>query len=284
MHMTSPAAALRDLPAQVLEAAFYDWHNAHRLRRQRQDVAFWIAMTRISSRIVETPRYADNGRLQGAYGPRLRHWRGRIDQLDYVRRLLQRDPDSRQAVIQLYDAERDTLGYKDVPCTLGYRFFLRDGSLHMHTTMRSQDLWLGFPYDLFTNTLIQELMAGWLDAAVGEYHHHVDSLHLYEQDLEAAENVSSLVAASPPMPTMSLSWESLADVISGVLSGSPPDGRGPGWHSFAQILASYRHWRDGSADAAGTPIAEESDHLSRALERWYQHLITVRDARLEMTA
>jgi SAM-dependent methyltransferase len=52
MHVTSPAATLRDLPAQVLEAAFYDWHNAHRLRRQRQDVAFWLALTRISSRIV----------------------------------------------------------------------------------------------------------------------------------------------------------------------------------------------------------------------------------------
>ncbi len=50
----------------------------------------------------------------------------------------------------------------------------------MHTTMRSQDLWLGFPYDIFTATLIQELLAGWLEVGVGEYHHHVDSLHLYE--------------------------------------------------------------------------------------------------------
>jgi len=27
-----------------------------------------------------------------------------------------------------------------VLCTLGYRFFLREDRLHMHTTMRSQDL------------------------------------------------------------------------------------------------------------------------------------------------
>jgi hypothetical protein len=49
-----------------------------------------------------------------------------------------------------------------VPCTLGYRSFVRDGRLHMYTTMRSQHLWLGLPYDIFATTLLQELLAGWL--------------------------------------------------------------------------------------------------------------------------
>jgi thymidylate synthase len=83
-------------------------------------------------------RYADEGRLKGAYGPRMRQWRG-VDQLGHVRRLLRRDPDSRQAVIQLYDPQRDTCGHRDVPCTLNYRFFLWRGRLEMHTTMRSND-------------------------------------------------------------------------------------------------------------------------------------------------
>ncbi len=51
----------------------------------------------------------------------------------------------------------------------GYRFFLRDGRLHMHTTMRSQDVWLGFCYDIFTATMLQELLAGWLGAELGSY-------------------------------------------------------------------------------------------------------------------
>jgi hypothetical protein len=32
----------------------------------------------------------------------------------------------------------------------------------MHTTIRSQHLWLGLPYDIFATTLLQELLAGWL--------------------------------------------------------------------------------------------------------------------------
>jgi thymidylate synthase len=275
--LTKPRRRYIDLPpARILNPAF------------AVAEALWIISGSDDPWIFQYNRslaqYADHGRLQGAYGPRIRNWRGKVDQLDHVRRLLQRDPDSRQAVIQLYDAERDTLGHKDVPCTLGHRFFLRNGRLHLHTTMRSQDLWLGFPYDLFTNTLIQELMAGWLGVAVGEYHHHVDSLHLYDQHLDAAAEAAHLSAVSASMPAMSLTWESLPDVLSGVLTGSPPARCGAGWRSFAQVLASYRHWRDDDPDAARARLAHATDHLSLALERWYQHLVTVRASRLEATA
>lgn len=116
-------------------------------------------------------KFADDGILMGAYGPRMRRWGATVDQLDEVRQLLLGDPDSRHAVIQLFDPSRDFLGHRDVPCTLGYRFYVRQGFLHMHTSMRSQDLWLGFGYDLFTATLLQELLAGWLGVSVGEYHH-----------------------------------------------------------------------------------------------------------------
>jgi hypothetical protein len=44
----------------------------------------------------------------------------------------------------------------------------------MHTTMRSQHLWLGLPYDIFATTLLQELLAGWLGVEMGKYHHFVD--------------------------------------------------------------------------------------------------------------
>ncbi|WP_234401954.1 thymidylate synthase [Thermobifida halotolerans] len=130
--------------------------------------------------------FADDGVLRGAYGPRLRRWRGAVDQLDRVRRLLLEDPDTRRAVIQLYDPGRDSVLNKDVPCTLGFRFLLRDGRLRMHTTMRSQDLWLGFCYDIFTFSVLHELMAHWVGAELGEYHHQVDSLHLYAKHWDAA--------------------------------------------------------------------------------------------------
>jgi thymidylate synthase len=141
--LTNPRRRLIDLPpARVINPAFAVAETVWILSGSDDPWIFQYnrALT----------RYTDDGRLQGAYGPRMRRWRGQVDQLDQVRRTLTRDPDSRQAVIQLFDPERDTCGHRDVPCTLNYRFFLRGGRLQMHTTMRSQDLWLGFPYDLFT--------------------------------------------------------------------------------------------------------------------------------------
>lgn len=105
-------------------------------------------------------KYADDGILQGAYGPRMRNWAGKVDQLHRVVEILKDDPDSRRALIQLYDPARDTAGHKDVPCTLGFRFHLRAGRLHMSTTMRGQDVWIGLPYDLFFFTTLHELVAG----------------------------------------------------------------------------------------------------------------------------
>ena len=65
----------------------------------------------------------------------------------------------------------------------------------MHTTMRSQDLWLGFCYDIFTATVLQELLAGWLGAGLGRYGLCVDSLHLYDRDIPSAQACLPAVTA-----------------------------------------------------------------------------------------
>lgn len=223
-------------------------------------------------------RYTDDGRLQGAYGPRMRRWRGRVDQLDQVRQLLARDPDSRQAVIQLFDPERDTCGHRDVPCTLGYRFFLRGGRLHMHTTMRSQDLWLGFPYDIFAATVLQELLAGWLAVDLGEYHHFVDSLHLYEKHWKAAASVPVEPVPSSPMSSIGVEWDRLSALLSDVIAGCAPLNAGEGWTEFAAVMASYRAWTGDDREQARASAAATPGALGRALERWYDHLATMSPA------
>ena len=217
-------------------------------------------------------RYADHGVLQGAYGPRMRHWHGREDQLDRVRRILLQDPDSRQAVIQLFDPERDRRGFRDVPCTLGYRFFLREGRLHMHTTMRSQDAWLGLPYDLFAATVLQELLAGWLSADLGEYRHTVDSLHLYAEHHQGALTLSDDPPASEPMAPLAARWEGFDDVLAGVLLDQLHADATEPWQDFAAVMASYRSWRRGQTEDARRRVEQAPGLLPHALERWYQRL------------
>ncbi|GGM67444.1 hypothetical protein GCM10011608_60870 [Micromonospora sonchi] len=216
--------------------------------------------------------YADDGVLRGAYGPRLRRWDDQIDQLDAVRQQLLKDRDSRRGVIQLYDPSRDHRGYRDVPCTLGYRFFIRDGRLIMHTSMRSQDLWLGFPYDIFTTTLIHELMAGWLGVELGEYHHHVDSLHLYADNVEAAAASLQGAEGTAELDPVAVPWPDLDALIECVISGNSGPGDGSTWDAFGRTLASYRAWKSSERDQARKIAADTSDPLGHALVTWYDHL------------
>lgn len=218
--------------------------------------------------------FADDGRLQGAYGPRLRRWRGHRDQLDAVRRVLEQDGSSRQAVIQLFDPARDFNGHRDVPCTLGYRFYVRNGRLIMITSMRSQDCWLGLPYDVFTTTIMHELLAGWLDVEMGNYHHVVDSLHLYDRHAERARRLPSPsdCGGQPSFPSLRVHWEDFDELLRQVIAGEPVGE--PGWDDFSAVMASYRLWKQGDADNARALLDAERGLLTDALRRWYELLET----------
>lgn len=126
----------------------------------------------------------------GAYGPRL----GR--QLDDVCSLLYREPDTRRAVLSIW-REGDLTHDGDRPCTLTLQLLLRDDRLELIVTMRSQDYWLGVPFDFFMFTQLQASIATWLGVEVGSYTHHVGSLHLYDRDREAA---GMLVMCSDDLP------------------------------------------------------------------------------------
>jgi thymidylate synthase len=215
--------------------------------------------------------YTEDGKLKGAYGPRLRHWQGKVDQLNRVRELLIQDPDSRRAVVQLFDPGVDSPGNRDVPCTLGYRFFVRDRLLYMHTTMRSQDLWLGFCYDIFTATLIQELLAGWLGVGLGEYWHYVDSLHIYMKHIPAARQLPDSVTPSPVIAQLPASaWDGFDDLLAQVIAGTPT--AIPGWSEMTSIITSYRSWKSGDGAMARQTALAASGPLAQALTRWYDRI------------
>ncbi|WP_424533811.1 thymidylate synthase [Sphaerisporangium viridialbum] len=214
-------------------------------------------------------QYADDGVLRGAYGPRMRRWGEGIDQLARVIDILKADPDSRRALIQLYDPAQDAAGHRDVPCTLGFCFHLRKGRLHMSTTMRGQDVWVGLPYDLFFTTTLHELMAGWLDVELGDYHHHVGSLHLYERDVERAAALET-VPACPELPVLETPWKGFDVLLEGVQAGKPTGH--PGWDSAAEVLRSYRLWKSGDRTDAQNAADQITGPLGKALRAWYEEL------------
>jgi thymidylate synthase len=129
-------------------------------------------------------RFSDDGKVFfGAYGPQIK------PQLDYIIEKFVEDLDTRQAVATIWI--RNPKPSLDIPCTISIQWIVRAGTLHCIDTMRSSDLWLGWPYDIFNFTM----MTTWIGLKLKEKGIIVDlgnitiqagSQHLYIKDLSNA--------------------------------------------------------------------------------------------------
>lgn len=108
-----------------------------------------------------------------------------IDQLKVLIDHLKAKPESRRAVLQMWNVEDDLLkidSSKDVCCNLSALFSINEGRLDMTVTNRSNDLiWgaLGANYVHFS--ILQEYMAAHLGVEVGVYNQISNNLHVYTE-------------------------------------------------------------------------------------------------------
>jgi len=146
----------------------------------------------------------DDQTVHGAYGPRIFKMNGIINQFQNIEKLLSEKKSSRRAVMQLFDAEDLEVYHKDIPCTNTMQFVIRDEKLDMMVSMRSNDIYKGLPHDIFTFTMIQEILSLRLGVELGTYKHAVGSLHLYEDDIENASKFTqegwSMDVSMPAIP------------------------------------------------------------------------------------
>lgn len=147
--------------------------------------------------LPRAPEFSDNGVVwRGAYGPRIRNWpslNGPIDQLAHVVRLLKEDPNTRRAVIQIYDPAVDTFPGKDIPCNDLLIFSLRKGRLDLYVTVRSNDVMWGWSgINAFEWSSLQEVVARLVGVSVGFLHFSIVNLHLYERHWEKASRIADL--------------------------------------------------------------------------------------------
>ena len=133
-------------------------------------------------------RMSDDGiYVNSNYGYCIKYKFG-FDQWEWCRNELIKNPNSRRAVIHIKTASNEES--KDVNCTVCLQFFIRENKLHLTTYMRSNDLWFGFPYDVFQFTNMLILMSMELELEIGTYTHITGSLHLYKRDFEKSiENI-----------------------------------------------------------------------------------------------
>lgn len=145
----------------------------------------------------------DGETVHGGYGRRL-FAHDSHNQVQTLIDNLRQKPDTRRAVLQIFEPSDTARRYKEIPCTLAMQFALRRKKLDMIVTMRSQDAYLGLPHDVFCFTMLQEIISRSVNVEVGQYTQFVGSLHLYDEhrpgaEQYLAEGVQKQIAM-PPMP------------------------------------------------------------------------------------
>lgn len=113
-----------------------------------------------------------------------------FNQWQWVKNELKTNQNSRRAIIHI--KEPSDKPSKDVNCTVSLQFFIRENKLFLTTYMRSNDIWFGFPYDVFQFTNMQILMSMELGLNLGSYTHFAGSLHLYERDVVKGNDARKL--------------------------------------------------------------------------------------------
>jgi thymidylate synthase len=124
-------------------------------------------------------KFSDDGFVfAGAYGPWIEY------QYKYIFETLRNDLQSRQAVLQIFSA--NPRSSKDIPCTLTVQFLIRNDKLHTTVNMRSSDIWLGLPYDVFNFSMIANILSFELSMGLGSITFNLGSSHLYKIDKDKA--------------------------------------------------------------------------------------------------
>jgi thymidylate synthase len=201
-------------------------------------------------------KYADDGiTVHGAYGPRI-FGSAQPNQFQVIKALLQHKSDSRQAIVQIFEKRDTETQHKDIPCTCSFQFMVRDSRLNLIVYMRSNDIIKGFAHDVFSFTMMQELMARSLDLELGTYKHVVGSFHLYDTARDIAEQYLAegyhqhiempQMPAGDPWSAIELFLKAEADARCHDQPEADLSALHPYWADLVRVLQAYKFSKSSS--------------------------------------
>jgi len=194
----------------------------------------------------------DQCTVNSAYGKRL-FYDGTIkaqSQIGYVVDELKKDKDSRKGVATIYDGVNDARPSLDNPCTMYLDFYIRRDFLCLTTHMRSNDVWLGLPYDLPFFCLVQEIVYLQLrqhypKLRLGHYSHIVDSMHVYSKNYNAFKKIAKTLPTYDEKSTMpALQNKDIYTWFKDILwiEKEYRNGRLPCYNLCSDFLTSFQLW------------------------------------------
>ena len=151
-----------------------------------------------------------SGELGPVYGAQWRRWQGADEQaFDQISALvdgLKNNPDSRRHIISGWNVallpdetkrpwENAEAGLMALPpCHLLYQFYVAEGKLSASLYIRSNDLFLGNPYNTASLAFLTHMLAQQCDLEVGDIVISIGDAHIYSNHFE---QVNEQLARSP---------------------------------------------------------------------------------------
>lgn len=115
-----------------------------------------------------------------------------FDSLRSVISLLKNDPDTRKAVLPIFNGEYNNDckyydGSKRIPCSMYYDFLVRENQkgekvLNICYHQRSSDFVTHFGNDVYLAWKLMEFVANRIGVKAGYLYHTIDSIHSYKKD------------------------------------------------------------------------------------------------------
>lgn len=130
----------------------------------------------------------DDGTIGPAYGAIIsKPTFGYKNQLEYVVETLKKDPNSRRVMINLWDI--DSLPEMALtPCCYNLLFNILDGKLYMQLNIRSSDVALGLPFNIFQFQVLHKLIAHECKVEPADMIVMISNLHYYDRHEEKLLN------------------------------------------------------------------------------------------------
>ena len=120
-----------------------------------------------------------------------------IDQVEYIRDLLQNDKDSRRIILSAWNPT-NLREMALPPCHVLYQFYTQGRELSLNVYLRSNDLFLGCPFNIASSALLLYMMASICDYDVAELNLFIGDAHIYSNHIRQVREQLSRTPMSFP--------------------------------------------------------------------------------------
>ncbi len=132
----------------------------------------------------------EHGNLGPIYGKQWVDWAGAngqtFNQIEQLIESLRSNPDSRRHIVNAWNVA-DVPDMALPPCHMFFQFYVGDGRLSCQLYVRSNDLFLGAPFNIAEYALLLHLVAQQTDLSPGELVYTIGDAHIYLNHLDQIE-------------------------------------------------------------------------------------------------